>query len=58
MKSLFSCRRTFIAFVGIACMTYLGIHNNLDVSLAIMGTVTSICGANAFEKFSLNKGIK
>jgi hypothetical protein len=49
MKNLFHCRRTFIAAFGIACTTYLGIHNGIDVSLAIMGAVASICGANSAE---------
>lgn len=49
MKRLLTCRRTFIAVFGILCTTYLGIHNHIDVSLAIMGAVVSICGANASE---------
>jgi hypothetical protein len=49
MKNFMVCRRTFIATLGIICMTVLGIHNNIDVSLAVMGAVASIAGANASE---------
>lgn len=49
MKNLFYCRRTFIATLGIIACTALGAYLKLDVSLAIMGAVASICGANAAE---------
>lgn len=49
MKNLLICRRTFITTLGIICCTALGAYLKVDVSLAIMGAVASICGANAAE---------
>lgn len=49
MKHLLNCRRTYIATLGILCCTVLGAYLKIDVSLAIMGAVASICGANATE---------
>ena len=49
MKYLMSCRRTYIATLGIICCTLLGAYLKVDVSLAIMGAVASIAGANASE---------
>lgn len=49
MKNLLICRRTYIATLGILCVTALGAYLKIDVSWAIMGAVTAICGANASE---------
>lgn len=49
MKHLLTCRRTYIATLGIICCTVLGAYLKIDVSLAIMGAVASICGANVTE---------
>lgn len=49
MKHLMNCRRTYIATLGILCCTLLGAYLKIDVSLAIMGAVASLCGANATE---------
>jgi len=49
MKHLMTCRRTYIATLGIICCTLLGAYLKVDVSLAIMGAVASIAGANASE---------
>jgi uncharacterized membrane protein YadS len=49
MRHLLTCRRTYIATLGILCCTVLGAYLKIDVSLAIMGAVASICGANATE---------
>jgi hypothetical protein len=49
MKYLMSCRRTYIATLGIICCTLLGAYLKIDVSLAIMGAVASIAGANSAE---------
>jgi hypothetical protein len=49
MKHLLTCRRTYIATLGIICCTLLGAYLKVDVSLAIMGAVASIAGANASE---------
>ena len=50
MKRLVNCRRTFIAFSAIVCLTGLGLYHGLDVSIAIAGVVASIAGSNAYEK--------
>lgn len=49
MKHLLTCRRTYIATLGIICCTLLGAYLKMDVSLAIMGAVASIAGANSAE---------
>lgn len=49
MKHLATCRRTFIAALGIICCTGLGMYLKMDVSFAIMGAVASIAGANSAE---------
>ena len=51
MKKILNCRRSIVALVGIGCLLALGLHNGLDVSLAIAGCVASICGANALETY-------
>jgi hypothetical protein len=55
MKKILNCRRSIVALVGIGCLLALGLHNGLDVSLAIAGCVASICGANAFEASKKSK---
>lgn len=50
MRHLWNCRRTFIGFVAIACLTWLGIEKGLDVSIAISAVVASIAGSNAYQK--------
>jgi hypothetical protein len=49
MKHLLACRRTYIATLGIICCTLLGAYLKIDVSLAIMGAVATIAGANSAE---------
>lgn len=49
MKQLLSCRRTYIATLGMICVTGLGIYLKIDVSLALLGIVSSIAGANAIQ---------
>lgn len=53
MNKLWSCRRSFLAFFAIMCLTGLGIHIGEDISgiaVAISGVVASVAGANAYEK--------
>jgi len=53
MKKILACRRSLIALVAIACLTWLGLAKGVDISgiaLAISGVVASIAGANAYEK--------
>ena len=49
MKKILACRRSIVAILGMGCLLALGLHNGLDVSLAIAGCVASICSANAYE---------
>jgi hypothetical protein len=48
MKRLLSCRRTFIAFISIGCLTYLGIHG-ADVAGPIALIVAGVAGSNAAQ---------
>lgn len=53
MKKILNCRRSLVALVGIASLTWLGLAKGIDISgiaLAISGIVASIAGANAYEK--------
>ena len=53
MKAIWSCRRTFLALVSVACLTGLGIYHGVDISgiaLAISGIVGAVAGSNAWEK--------
>lgn len=54
MKSLLSCRRTFITFVSIVAMTALGLHNGIDTSMAIATVAAALAGANSWEGRSKN----
>ncbi len=49
MKHLLLCRRTFIAALAIGCLTALGIHNNIDVSMALASVAIGLAAANAGE---------
>lgn len=49
MSRILKCRRTFVAVLGIVCLTLLGLVNGLDVGAAVAGCVTAVCGANAAE---------
>jgi hypothetical protein len=48
MKSLFSCRRTFLSFFAIICLTYLG-HEGADVAGSIAFIAAALAGANASQ---------
>jgi hypothetical protein len=55
MKNIFSCRRTFLATLGIFCLTGLGLYTGADIggiAIAITGIVGAVAGSNAFEKKS------
>lgn len=58
MLKLFKCRRSSLALIGMGLLTYLGIHNNLDVSLAIAGIIASVAGANSAEAVFRGKNAK
>ncbi|NVM33954.1 MAG: hypothetical protein HWN81_00060 [Candidatus Lokiarchaeota archaeon] len=50
MLRIFKCRRSSIALIGIAILTFLGYTKGLDVSMAISGIVLAVAGSNAYEK--------
>jgi hypothetical protein len=54
VKKIFSCRRTFITFIGIVALLSLGLINGIDTSMAIATAVGAICGANSWEARSKN----
>jgi hypothetical protein len=49
-------RRTVTAWLGLISLTWLGLANNIDVSVAIAGVVASIAAANSYEKRGKNSG--
>jgi len=50
MRFIFTCRRTFLALIAIGCLTALGIHKGIDVSIAIAGVVASVAASNSYQK--------
>jgi len=49
MTKLFTCRRTFVALVGMLFMLILGLVNKTDVSMTLATVVIAIAGANAAQ---------
>lgn len=49
MKTLFYCRRTFVAALSIAALTAIGILKGIDVSLAIATVSIGLAAANSYE---------
>lgn len=50
MRNFMICRRTFLATLGILCLTGLGAYKGMDVSLSVAGIVAAVAGANSYEK--------
>jgi hypothetical protein len=46
---ILKCRRSIIAIFAIGCLTYLGLKNGTDVSVAIAGIVAAVAGSNAYQ---------
>jgi len=46
---LFKCRRSSLALLGMACLTWLGLAKDADVALAIAGIVGSVAASNAYQ---------
>ena len=55
MKYLYTCRRTFLGFSAIICLTGLGIHKGIDVSVAIAGVVASVAASNSYQRVGEKK---
>jgi hypothetical protein len=55
MKHVFKCRRTFIAVLGMICLTWLGLAVKAEVAGAIATIVLAVAGANASEKILKKK---
>ena len=50
------CRRTSVAIISIACLTVLGWHRGMDVSMAIASVAIGLAGANSYEKSKAGAG--
>jgi len=51
MNKIWTCRRTYLATLGIICLTALGFTVGMNgVALGIAGIVGSVAGANAYQK--------
>lgn len=53
MKSILiklTCRRTITSLFAIVCLTFLGVKNTTDVSMAIASIAIGLSAANAAEK--------
>jgi hypothetical protein len=46
---ILKCRRTFVATVGILCLTILGLLIKVEVAGAIATCVLAVCGANSAQ---------
>jgi len=49
MLKIFKCRRSSLAIIGMACLTWIGLKNGTDVSLAIAGIVAGVAASNAYQ---------
>jgi hypothetical protein len=49
MKRVWSCRRTFVALVGMTMLLALGLINHADVAGSIATICMALAGANAAE---------
>jgi len=50
INRILGSRRAWVGLFGIACLTALGIHNNIDTSMAIAAIATAIAAADGYEK--------
>jgi hypothetical protein len=53
MIQVLKCRRSTLALIAIACLTFLGAYIREDVSgiaIAISGIVASVAASNAYQK--------
>lgn len=50
MRHLWNCRRTAIAVIAIAALTFLGYTKGMDVAMALGTVAIGVAGANAAEK--------
>ena len=55
MKSIFTCRRTFLGVLSICCLTFLGYYSKIEVAGAIATIVIGVAGANSFQKVGESK---
>ena len=50
MRYIYSCRRTFVGVLSIACLTGLGFFAGAEVAGSIATVVLAVAGSNAVEK--------
>lgn len=49
MLKILKCRRSSLALLGMACLTWIALKNGTDVSLAIAGLVAGVAASNAYQ---------
>jgi hypothetical protein len=50
MNKVLQCRRSILGLFSVICLTFLGYHKDMDVSVAIAGVVASVAASNSYEK--------
>lgn len=50
MRLILKCRRSLVALVGIACVTYLGATGAAEAPYAIAAICAALAGSNAYER--------
>lgn len=54
MIKILKCRRSSLAVLGIAALTFLGYYKGAEVAGAIATITLSVAAANAYEKVKSN----
>lgn len=49
MRTVWYSRRSWIATISVLGMVVLGIHNNIDVSMALASIAIGVAASNAYE---------
>lgn len=49
MKTLWYSRRTFISALSILAIAVVGVHNHIDVSMALASIAIGLSASNAYE---------
>ena len=55
MFKIFKCRRSSLALIATGLLTFLGVHNGVDTSMAIATIIGSVAAANSFENSKKGK---
>jgi len=49
MLKILNCRRSSLALIGMGLLTWIGLQNGTDVSLAIAGIVGGVAASNSWQ---------